>query len=87
MFVILCYDAASKRDPKIRKIAEKFLIPVQESVFQGNLTESKLKKLKGQLQSVIIPEEDRLRIYELDSGCPLHISQLGRKAGEESFII
>ncbi|WP_101494345.1 CRISPR-associated endonuclease Cas2 [Sulfobacillus thermosulfidooxidans] len=45
MFVILVYDAGVKRDPKILKTCRKYLNWIQNSVFEGELTEGKLKKI------------------------------------------
>ena len=46
MFVILTYDVSAKRDPKVMKISRKYLSHCQKSVFEGMITESKLKRLK-----------------------------------------
>ena len=48
MFVILVYDVKAKRNNKILKTCRKYLRHVQKSVFEGNLTEAKLKRLKNQ---------------------------------------
>ena len=46
MFVILSYDVNRKRVSKAMKICRKYLVHVHESVFEGTITESKLKSLK-----------------------------------------
>ena len=58
MFVIFCYDANRKRDNRIRKIAMKYLSPVQRSVFQGELTEKGLRLLKHDLSLFLDPSCD-----------------------------
>ena len=52
MFVILTYDVNSKRVGKALKICRKYLSHVQRSVFEGNITEGKLRKLQKELQRV-----------------------------------
>jgi CRISPR-associated protein Cas2 len=47
----------------VLKICRKFLHWVQNSVFEGEITEAKLFKLKQQLNHVIDPEEDSVIIY------------------------
>ena len=47
MFVILTYDVNKKRVNKIKKICKKYLVHVQNSVFEGNITDSRLNKLKN----------------------------------------
>ena len=47
MFVIVTYDVNVKRNNKVLKICRKYLVHVQKSVFEGNITEAKLRKLKS----------------------------------------
>lgn len=61
--MILVYDINEKRVQKVLKICRKFLHWVQNSVFEGEITEAKLFKLKQQLNHVIDPEEDSVIIY------------------------
>ena len=67
MFVILTYDVVAKRDSKIMKICRRYLTHEQKSVFEGVLTEARLRKLKNELKRVIVPEEDSINIYEFES--------------------
>ena len=53
MFVIVTYDVAQKR--------------VQNSVFEGMITEAKLNKLKNELKKVIVPADDSIYIYEIQN--------------------
>jgi len=70
MYVILFYDIAdrSKKEKdnsrRIRKEVEKYLPRVQYSVFEGEIRESDLKKLKAYLKKHIIKELDSIIIYE-----------------------
>lgn len=67
MFVIFIYDVGSKRVGKVMKTAKKYLIPVQKSVFEGYITESKLGKLKAEISKIIDPEHDSVMIYKMGS--------------------
>lgn len=53
MFVILVYDVNKKRDGIVLKTCRKYLKHTQKSVFEGAITESKLDKLKKELQEKI----------------------------------
>ena len=70
MYVILFYDIADKslkekdNSRRIRKTVEKYLSRVQFSVFEGEIRESDLKKLKAQLKKVSQKELDSIVIYE-----------------------
>jgi len=63
MFVILVYDASVERVQKFLKICRKYLIHVQRSVFEGELTEAELRALKGELSRIMNEEEDSVVIY------------------------
>ena len=80
MFVILTYDVNSKRVGKALKICRKYLSHVQKSVFEGNITESKLRKLQKELQSVSLTEEDTICVYRMDSVKYARKEQIGKIA-------
>ena len=80
MFVILTYDVNSKRVGKALKICRKYLSHVQKSVFEGNITESKLRKLQKELQRVILTEEDTICVYRMDSVKYARKEQIGKIA-------
>lgn len=63
MNVILVYDVNHKRVNKIMKICRKYLIRVQNSVFEGSITESKLNKLKEEIRKNIDCKKDKVCIY------------------------
>lgn len=65
MFVILVYDASSQRDPKILKLCRQYLNWVQNSVFEGDMTEGKLRQLMKRLEGIIEPHEDSIIIYTI----------------------
>ena len=67
MYVILVYDIHQKRVGKALKICRKYLIHIQKAVFEGNITESKLKALKEELGHLIDTQMDSVIIYHLDS--------------------
>ncbi|MBR4026481.1 MAG: CRISPR-associated endonuclease Cas2 [Lachnospiraceae bacterium] len=67
MFIIITYDVASKRVAKVMKTCRKYLTHVQKSVFEGMITEGKLKRLKEELKDLIIYTEDKICIYKIDN--------------------
>ena len=64
MYVILIYDIEEKRVGKILKTCRMFLNWVQNSVFEGEITDANLMLLKRKLQKKIVPERDSVIIYE-----------------------
>lgn len=67
MYVILVYDFGEKRVNKALKTCRKYLTWVQNSVFEGEVTEANLKKLKIELQNKMDKNEDSIIIYILSS--------------------
>jgi CRISPR-associated protein Cas2 len=45
MYIILVYDIGEKRVGKMLKLCRKYLCWIQNSVFEGEITEVKLKEL------------------------------------------
>ncbi len=87
MFVITVYDASVKRDPKILKICRKYLNWIQNSVFEGELTEGKLKKMQRELGTVINSKEDYIVIYVFASQRYSSRITMGKPKVSEGFIL
>ncbi len=63
MYIILVYDCGEKRVGKMLKLCRKYLSWIQNSVFEGDITEVKLKELKIKAQNIMDEEEDSLIIF------------------------
>ncbi len=87
MFVILAYDVNAKRVAKIRKTAEKYLQPVQKSVFEGFLTEHALVSLQTELRRNIDCNEDAILLYKQAYDGGLVKCMLGKHASIEGSIL
>lgn len=77
MLVILVYDINKKRVGKVLKICRKYLSHVQKSVFDGNLTKSKLKSLKEEIKKAIVFDEDSVVIYTTEAKAFIKKEQIG----------
>jgi len=86
LFVILAYDINQKRVGKVMKICRKYLTHIQKSVFEGIITEAKLKKLKGEIAAVVNVKEDSVCIYEFESVKYTKKEQLGTVAYSSNII-
>lgn len=69
MYVILVYDIKSddkgtKVLGKTFKLCKKYLTHIQNSVFEGELSESQLMKLKVELQAIIREDRDSLIVFK-----------------------
>lgn len=87
MFVIFIYDVGSKRVGKVMKTAKKYLIPVQKSVFEGYITESKLGKLKAEISKIIDPEHDSVMVYKMGSMRFAEKEEIGIIKNADSFFV
>ncbi len=63
MYVILVYDVGEKRVGKMLKLCRKYLNWIQNSVFEGDISEVKLKELIILAEKIMKPEEDSLIIF------------------------
>jgi CRISPR-associated protein Cas2 len=93
MRVILVYDIAideptdQNRLQKIRKIARKYLHHIQKSVFEGDLPESKLEKMKAEIKDVIDKKRDMVLIYVFDKSFPYRRQSLTDLPPHDSNIL
>jgi len=67
MYVILVYDAAPKRGTKLLKFLRQHLNWVQNSVFEGEVTESELEKIKKGVKDIINEKVDSVIYYIFES--------------------
>lgn len=63
MFAIVVYDFGEKRVAKALKKCRQYMTWVQNSVFEGEISEGNLKKLKMELKKLIKKDEDSVIIY------------------------
>lgn len=63
MYVILVYDFKEKRVGKMLKLCRKYLNWIQNSVFEGEISEVRLKRLKLEAESFMDKNEDSIIIF------------------------
>jgi CRISPR-associated protein Cas2 len=64
MYVILVYDIGEKRVGKMLKLCRKYLNWIQNSVFEGDITEVKLHELQIKASNIMDNEVDSLIIFK-----------------------
>lgn len=67
MYYILVYDIKEKRVQKVHKLMKRYLNWVQNSVFEGELTEGQYQSMKLELKNVMNEDEDSIIVYSLGS--------------------
>jgi CRISPR-associated protein Cas2 len=63
MYCILVYDIGEKRVGKMLKLCRRYLNWIQNSVFEGEITEVKLKELIHEAKLIMKLSEDSLIIF------------------------
>jgi len=87
MNVILVYDIKEERVQKVLKTCRKYLHWVQNSVFEGEISEAKLEKLKIELRKIINEEEDSVIIYTFRTAWYTRREIIGIKKGGQELIL
>ena len=87
MNAILVYDINVERVQKVLKICRKYLNHVQNSVFEGEISEAKLEKLKQELKNVINVEKDSVIIYTFRTNWYSRREIIGVEKGKEELVL
>jgi len=64
MYVILVYDIGEKRVGKMLKLCRKYLNWIQNSVFEGDITEVKLEELKVKSRKLMKEDTDSVILFK-----------------------
>ena len=61
--MILVYDIGEKRVGKMLKLCRQYLNWIQNSVFEGEITEVKLMELKGKAKKIMDEKSDSMIVF------------------------
>jgi len=64
MYVILVYDIDAKKVGKMLKLCRRYLNWIQNSVFEGEMTDVKLKELLQQAKAIMNLETDSIIVFK-----------------------
>jgi CRISPR-associated protein Cas2 len=87
MYVILVYDISEKRVAKVCNYLRRYLVRVQNSVFEGELTDRQFADVQYGLKHIIIKEEDTVRYYIFRSQDLVKVGHLGTETTDQCTII
>lgn len=86
MYVIAVYDVEAKRCPKMMKLCREYLEHIQNSVFEGEITEGDLEKLKARADNVM-KKEDSFILFSSRNPKWLHKQIVGKdKRSTDNFL-
>lgn len=63
MYVLIVYDVAVERGSKVYKKLKQYLHWRQNSVFEGELTEAQIEKLRAEVSKLIDEASDSVLLY------------------------
>lgn len=87
MYLIIVYDVEQSRVAKVCQYLRRWLHWVQNSAFEGELTESQLERIKAELRDMIDPEYDSVYIYRLPDRKVVQKEVIGQeKAITDAFL-
>jgi len=87
MYVILVYDISEKRVSKMLKLCRRYLSWIQNSVFEGEITEVKLNALLMQAETIMEKEQDSIIIFRGKSQWTLDKEIIGReRCSTDNFL-
>ena len=87
MYVIIVYDAAPKRGAKLLKFLRQHLIWIQNSVFEGDVTEAQYEIIKKGIKDKINNKKDSIILYQFGSQNYTKREVIGIERNEtDSFI-
>jgi len=87
MYIILVYDVSVERVNKVKSYLRQHLNWVQNSVFEGEITDSKLRELKNGLNEIIKKDKDNIIIYASKSDKFLIREMIGTSKSDISNIL
>ncbi|KUF43928.1 CRISPR-associated endonuclease Cas2 [Myroides marinus] len=87
MYVILVYDIGERRVGKMLKLCRRYLNWIQNSVFEGEITEVKLKELLSEAKLIMDKEEDSVIIFKSREEKWLEKQVVGKEKNElDNFL-
>lgn len=87
MYLILVYDIGEKRVGKMLKLCRQYLNWIQNSVFEGEISEVKLKELLHRAKAIMDMEHDSIIIFKSRAEKWLEKEVVGKEKNElDTFL-
>ena len=87
MYVILVYDIKQQRVGRMLKLCRRYLHWIQNSVFEGEISEVKLAELLGKARGMMDEEEDSVILFKSRTPQWLEKQVVGRERSKlDSFL-
>jgi len=87
MYVVAVYDVATKRTGKMLKLCRQYLHWVQNSVFEGELTQVQLKALIQESKVIMDESYDSFIIFQSRQSNWMEKQIIGREKGSNNQFL
>ena len=87
MYVILVYDVGERRVAKVCKFLRRYLLWVQRSVFEGEVTESQLEAIRLGVKKLITKDGDSIYIYKMRSDWNVDKEIIGSEKSPTEHVV
>ena len=87
LYVIIAYDVSVERVNKVKSYLRTQLTWIQNSLFEGEITESRYMEIRKNLLDIINEQEDNVVIYKFSSPNIMERENYGMKKGDPNDIV
>ena len=87
MYAIIVYDVAQERVGRVCQFLRRYLNWIQNSVFEGELSNGQLREVKMGLNGIIKKDEDSILFFTVESEKWLKKEVMGIEKREVTTII
>jgi len=87
MYVIIVYDVGVERVAKICQYLRRSMDWVQNSVFEGELTDAEYKRIQHDLKGLIEEADDSVRLYTFRTKEQVNVEILGVEKADTRCIV
>ena len=87
MYIILVYDIETQRIAKVLKLCRQYLVWIQNSTFEGELSPLQYKELQAKLKKIINPKKDSIIIFYNKMGLKPNKQVIGITKNEDQTFL
>ncbi|WP_151088520.1 CRISPR-associated endonuclease Cas2 [Hymenobacter baengnokdamensis] len=87
MYVILVYDIKQQRVSRMLKLCRRYLHWIQNSVFEGEISEVKLNELLSKARAILDEDEDSVILFKSRTQQWLEKQVVGRERSSLDTIL
>lgn len=87
MYVIVVYDIEVERIDAVRHILKQYLTWIQNSAFEGEITQGLLDELRLEIFAIIEKEKDSVVVYTINNPSWLNKQTWGKEKNDTENIL